>query len=381
MALAIDLRSDWQHSWLPSRRCQRRDGERHTFMRITGGSVMAVAVNFDAVMPATHVVLRLFTDAGIEGIAYLSRVNPRTMKPLVLLVEGLVASLVGEPADVAPIHQRLFRPVLGAPVSGLELRAASAIDVALWDIAGKALDQPLWRLLGGYRSRLPVSGNWGLMPGPDAAALPRQLDLLLERGFRAVKCPVGLVPLDRALAHVRAARAHVGPDVRIIVDGNFQWDRKQAHHFARETQDLDLYWIEDPVACHDYAGMAELRAAAQQPICAGEVFQHPHQFARLMAEGCSDYVMIDQDLGLTGFLKVAHMAETHGLPVVNHLAPEVLAHALAAVPNGLIVGLVPWGQPLFNEQAEIAGGQMVLSDRPGLGLTLNEKVLAAGHPT
>jgi L-alanine-DL-glutamate epimerase-like enolase superfamily enzyme len=346
-------------------------------MRITGGTVMAVGVNFEGVMPATHVVLRLATDAGIEGIAYLSRVTTTTMKPLVMLLENLVEALVGEPAEIEPIHNRLFRPVLGAPVCGMHLRAASAIDVALWDIKGKALGQPVWRLMGGFRDRLPVSGNWGLMPGPDASALPRQLDLLQSRGFRAVKCPVGLVPLEQAIGHVRAARSHLGPGVRIIVDGNFQWDRKQASRFARETEDLDLYWIEDPLPYHDFTGMTALRRATRQPICAGEVFQHPHEFAWLMAEQCSDYIMIDQDLGLTGFLKVAHMAQVHNLPVVNHLAPETLAHALAGVPNGLIVGLVPWGQPLFREQALIVEGNLVLSDQPGLGLTLNEEVLAA----
>ena len=348
-------------------------------MRISGGTVMAVGVNFEGVMPATHVVLRLSTDAGIEGVAYLSRVNPLTMKPLVALLENLVASLVGEPAEVEPIHHKLYRPVLGVYPSGLQLRAASAIDVALWDIRGKALGQPVWRLMGGFRDRLPVSGNWGLMPGSDATALPHQLDLLLERGFRAVKCPVGLVPLDQAISHVRAARAHLGPDVQIIVDGNFQWDRKQASRFARETQDLDLFWIEDPVTGHDYEGMATLRRSVRQPICAGEVYQHPHEFVRLMAEQCTDYVMIDQDLGLTGFLKIAHMAQAHGLPVVNHLAPETLAHGLAGVPNGLIVGMVPWGQPLFCEQANIVDGELVLSDQPGLGLTLDEKALAAGR--
>ena len=344
-------------------------------MKITGCTVMAATVNFEGVISGTHVLLRLQTDAGIEGIAHVSRVNPRTMKPLMLLIEALVQSLVGQPAETEPVYQRIFRPVLGAPVSGLELRAASAVDVALWDIKGKAAGLPLWSLMGGFRSRLPVSANWGLMPGPEQGLIAAHVEKLIGRGFKAVKCPVGFAPLQAAIEHVRFVRECAGPDVRIIVDGNFQWTLKQALHFARETEQLDLFWIEDPVPYHDYQGMAQVRAAAKQSICAGEVFQQPHEFARLMEHSCSDYVMIDQDLGLTGFLKVAHMAEVHGLPVVNHLAPEVLSHALAAMPNGLIVGLVPWGQPLFNEQAVIEDGELVLSDRPGLGLTFNQAVL------
>jgi mandelate racemase len=85
--------------------------------------------------------------------------------------------------------------------------------------------------------------------------------------------------------------------------------------------------------------------------------------------------MIDQDLGLTGFLRVAHMAGIYGCPVVNHLAPEVLSHGVAAVSNGLIVGLVPWGQPLFTEAMQVEDGNLVMPQAPGLGLTLNEAVL------
>lgn len=344
-------------------------------MKIAGCKVAAVTVNFEGVMTGTHIVLRLMTDQGIEGIGYVSRVTPRTMKPLILLIENMAASIEGQELRIEAIHASLTQPVLGAPTGGLELRAASAIDVAVWDIKGKATGQPLWKLMGGYRNRVPVSANWGLMPGPTQDALSTHIGNLLSRGFHALKCPVGFAPLHTAIEHVHFVRTCAGPNVRIIVDGNFQWTAKQALHFARETEQDDLYWIEDPVSYHDYDGMAFVRANARQAICAGEVFQQPHEFRWLMEKAGCDYVMIDQDLGLTGFLKVAHMAQIHGLSVVNHLAPEVLSHAIAAVPNGLIVGLVPWGQPLFNEKARIENGELVLSDAPGLGLTLDEAML------
>ncbi len=117
--------------------------------------------------------------------------------------------------------------------------------------------------------------------------------------------------------------------------------------------------------------------SAKQPVCAGEVFQHVHQFQRLIEGRCSDNVMIDQDLGLTGFFRVAHMANMYGCPVINHLAPEVLSHAIAGVPNGLIVGLVPWGQPLFTEPMRVEDGELVMPQTPGLGLTLDEAALKA----
>ncbi|MEJ0022141.1 MAG: enolase C-terminal domain-like protein [Alphaproteobacteria bacterium] len=154
---------------------------------------------------------------------------------------------------------------------------------------------------------------------------------------------------------------------------------KEALHFARETEEQDLYWIEDPIAFHDLAGMREITASVKQRTCAGEVFQHPHEYRALLEGRCADNIMVDQDLGLTGVMRVAAMAHICGAPVINHLAPEVLSHAITAAPNGLIVGLVPWGQPLFVERAQIENGDLALPSAPGLGLTFDEAALKAGR--
>jgi L-alanine-DL-glutamate epimerase-like enolase superfamily enzyme/catechol 2,3-dioxygenase-like lactoylglutathione lyase family enzyme len=313
-------------------------------MKITGCEIHAVSVNFEGVMPGSHVVLRLRTDQGLEGVSYVSRVGPRTMKAMALVIEAMVESLVGEdPTEVEQHHRKLTGPMLGAPVTGLELRAASAIDVACWDLKGKAAGQPVYQLMGGSRDRLAVSANWGLMPGPPKDKIAAHLEQLLARGFRAVKCPVGFAPIEIAIDHVLFVRSCVGPNVKIIVDLNFQHDVSSALQFARATEAADLYWIEDPVPYHDYPGMRQVTETARQRVTCGEVFQHVHEFKWLLEGRCCSNVMIDQDLGLTGFLKIAELAQAHGCPVVNHLAPEALAHPLAAVPNGLIVGLVPTG--------------------------------------
>lgn len=350
-------------------------------MKITGCETIAVRVNFEGVMPGTHIVLRLRTDEGLEGVSYVSRVNAQNMLPLKLLIESMVESLEGEdPTKTEAIYGRLYKGGFeGAPVSGLELRAASAIDVAAWDLKGKALGQPVYRLMGGARDRVPVSANWRLTPGPSREEIAAHLEDVLQRGFRAVKCPVGGADLETGIEHVRFVRQGVGPAVKIIVDGNFRWSVKEALRFARETEECDLYWIEDPLPFHDFEGMRQVTDSVKQRTCAGEVFQHVHEFRRLIEGRCSDNVMIDQDLGLTGFLRVAHMADICGRPVINHLAPEVLSQAIAGVPNGLIVGLVPWGQPLFTEAMRVEDGELVMPEGPGLGLglTLDEDVLRA----
>src|SRR3569833_3576879 len=166
-------------------------------MKIQSAQTVAVCVNFEGVMPGTHIVLRLRTDSGFEGISYVSRVNARNQQPLKLLIDAMVASVIGMDAtDTDALYAHLYKPMLGAPVSGLELRAASAIDVAAWDIKGKALGQPLYRVMGGTRDRVPISANWRLMPGGARADLAAHVANLLRRGFNALKCPVGLVALD-----------------------------------------------------------------------------------------------------------------------------------------------------------------------------------------
>jgi L-talarate/galactarate dehydratase len=348
-------------------------------MKIRGCETIPVRVNFEGVMPGTHIVLRLRTDEGVEGVSYVSRVNAQNLQPLKLLIEAMVESLTGQDArDTEAIYDRLFKGSFGgAPVSGLELRAASAIDVAAWDIKGKALGQPVYKLMGGARDRIPISANWRLTPGPSREEIAAHVEDVLGRGFRALKCPVGMVDTDTAIGHVRFVRECAGPGVKIIVDGGFRWTVKEALYFARETEECDLYWIEDPVAYHDFEALKRVTEGIKQRTCAGEVFQHVHEFRRLIEGRCSDNVMIDQDLGLTGFLRVAHMAGIYGCPVINHLAPEVLSHGLAAVPNGLIVGLVPWGQPLFVEGMRVEDGELIMPEAPGLGLTLDEGVLKA----
>jgi L-alanine-DL-glutamate epimerase-like enolase superfamily enzyme len=174
---------------------------------------------------------------------------------------------------------------------------------------------------------------------------------------------------------MRQMREIVGPDIKLIVDANQQWTPKHAIAMGNALAEYAPYWIEDPVPAHDVAGLRQVKDALETRICAGEVYQNVPPFLRLLEGRAADVVMIDLDLGLTGFLKVAHLAEAHGLPVVNHLASEILAHGVAAVPNGFIVGFYPWAQPLFTTPARIEDGSLVMPETPGLGLELDEGAL------
>ena len=342
-------------------------------MRIVSYDVQPVRVTYEDSVTGTHVVLRLRTDDGIEGVSFVSRIGGSTIAPLAMLIRGAAQQVVGQdPMNGEALYARAYRVGVGGLPSGLEARAASAIDAAAWDIRGKALGQPVWRLMGGFRDRVPVSANWGVQSGPERETLAQRAAALVNRGFRALKFQLGFLDRDAGLAHMRLMREIVGNDIRLIVDANQQWTVKHAIAMGTALAEYDPYWIEDPVAAHDYAGLRQVTDALKTRICAGEVYQTVPQFRRLLEERATDQVMIDLDLGLTGFLKVAHLAEAYGLPVVNHLASEILAHGVAAVPNGLIVGFYPWAQPLFITPARIENGQLCMPQTPGLGLELDE---------
>jgi L-alanine-DL-glutamate epimerase-like enolase superfamily enzyme len=342
-------------------------------MKIESFVVQPVRVTYQETVTGTHVILRLRTDEGIEGVSFVSRIGGATIRPLVLLIEHAAQQVIGQdPMNAEALYARAYRVGVGGLPSGLEARAASAIDAAAWDIRGKALGQPVWRLLGGFRDRVPVSANWGVQSGPDAETLARRAQDLIGRGFRTLKFQLGFLDRAAAVAHMRLMRQIVGNDIGLIVDANLQWTVKRAIAMGHALAEYEPFWIEDPVPTHEYAGLRQVRDALETRICAGEVLQNVPPFRRLLEERAVDLVMIDLDLGLTGFLKVAHLAEAYGLPVVNHLASEILAHGVAAVPNGLIVGFYPWAQPLFTTPARIQDGSLCLPETPGLGLDLDQ---------
>jgi L-alanine-DL-glutamate epimerase-like enolase superfamily enzyme len=263
----------------------------------------------------------------------------------------------------------------GRPLPWFEARAASAVDVALWDIRGKAAGQPVWKLMGGSRNRVPCYASWRIEPDPDLDKVARSAERHVANGFTAMKCHLGRSSLAQAVDHMRVLREAVGDDVDIMVDVNQQWTVKQAIASTRALAPYRPYWLEDATSNVDFDGLRQVSEALEVPTCAGETYYTIASFRPLVENRCVDIVMVDQDIGLSGALKVAHLAEIYGLKVVPHLATEILAHLIAAVPNGLTVEYYPWAVPLFHEVPPVEKGELVLSDRPGLGLELDEGAL------
>ena len=158
-----------------------------------------------------------------------------------------------------------------------------------------------------------------------------------------------------------------------MVDNTQMWDVKEAIAIGQALAPLRPYWLEDAVPKEDYEGLRQVTEALPYRTCAGEGYRGIAPFRELLQHRGVDIVMVDLDLGLTGALKVAHVAEAYGRPIVPHLATEVLAHLIAAVPNGLTVEYIPWAEPLFQEVPQLGpDGKLELLDKPGLGLQVDE---------
>jgi len=328
------------------------------------------------------VILRLRTDNGIEGIG-LTFYGARLTRSLHAAVEDLAALVVGEdPMRIENIVSKLRKGTGDScGPGGIFTLALSAIDIALWDIRGKALDQPLWKLLGGHRDRVPTYASGSLRRGLTDDQAQRAARILVQKGFREMKTQMGLpgtpTPADE-VRRVRVVREAIGPDIKLMCDINQRWRPEQAIDIGSRVEDVGLFWLEDVTAADDYQGLARVTAALKTPIAGGEYLWGIEPHRQMIQAHSVDIVMIDlvRVGGVSQFMKVAGMAEAFNLPVVSHVMPEMLAHVIAACPNGLTVEYMPWMLKLYEETPAIEDGQLVLPTRPGLGLKFDEKAVA-----
>jgi L-alanine-DL-glutamate epimerase-like enolase superfamily enzyme len=326
------------------------------------------------------VTLRLGTDAGIEGIG-LTGFGGALTGELRSAVDALAALALGEdPLRIEALIAKLRAAAAPSGPGGLLTLALAAIDIALWDIKGKACGQPLAQLLGGFRDRVPTYASGALMRHFSLDELLQAAPRLVEKGFRQMKTQLAIpgntsaaVEVDR----IRRVRECVGYDIDLMCDINQLWDVRQAISIGSQIEQYRLYWLEDVVAHDDYPGLAQVAAALATPVAAGEYVYGSVPFRHLLEARSVDIVMIDvlRAGGVTTWMKIAGMAQAFNLPVVSHLIPELHVHLVAAVPNGLTVEYMPWSLKLFEEVPLPVEGQLAVPAKPGLGLAFDEAVL------
>ena len=320
--------------------------------------------------------VRVETDAGLVGIGECSG-WPRVVETA---VQDLAPLLVGEdPRHIERLWLRMLSAMMGHGMLGtVGAGAMTGIDMALWDIKGKALETPVWNLLGGkVRDRIRVYGHAG---SPDRARD------LVARGFKAVKTGGVAQPVEQ----VAAIRAAVGPQVDIMVDthGPPWLTTKDAIILGRQLEPFHLLFFEDPVAPENRSGLARVQDAVDIPIAAGERSATIWGERDLIEQEIVDVIQPDTGRvgGITQMRKVAALAEAHFITVAPHsgslgpVAEYAALHLMAAIPNALILERVEDDvavrDRVIQPRPQVVDGHIDVPDRPGLGVEIDEAIVA-----
>jgi L-alanine-DL-glutamate epimerase-like enolase superfamily enzyme len=335
-------------------------------------------------------IVEVFTDDGHVGIGNAA-LSPHVTKETI--DRYLAPLLIGaDPWDVEYLWQHMYRRTMAFGRKGIGMVAISAIDIALWDLLGKAAKQPVYRLLGGRtKARIPVyASRLYSTPLDELAAEARSYQ---EQGYRAMKLRFGWGPTDgaegmrRNVELVQTVRDAVGNDIDIMADAYMGWTLDYAKRMLPLLEPLNLRWLEEPVIPDDIHGYAELKAYGRVPIAGGEHEFTLYGFRELLEARAVDYIQFDTNRvgGITQARKVAALAEAHSVPVVPHAGQMHNYHVVMASLNSPIAEHFPLvdvevGNELFwyifKGEPKARDGYVDLDDTaPGLGLTIDEDAL------
>jgi L-alanine-DL-glutamate epimerase-like enolase superfamily enzyme len=323
----------------------------------------------------TLVTAQVHTDRGEEGLGYTYTVGKTGGSAILALIEDdLAPLLVGEgPRRIEHLWQRMWWGLHYVGRGGLAAFAIAAIDIALWDLKGRLAGEPLWRLLGGHSPQVKVYAG-GIDLQHPLQELLAETHHNLHRGFRAIKMKVGRERLAEDVERVAAMRDLLGPGFPLMVDANMRWTVEQAIRAARALAPYDVYWLEEPTIPDDVEGHARIAREGGLPIATGENMHTLYEFQKMIAGGGVAYPEPDMSNlgGITPWLKVAHLAEAHNLPVTTHGVHDLHVHCLAAVPNASYLEAHGFGlERYMRQRLQIEEGYALAPDRPGHGVELD----------
>jgi len=365
-------------------------------MKITKIKTAEVRVKVDGEPRYTYHYVRIHTDEGIYGTGEASHVaggwrgTTRSMAP----------QLIGkDPRDVDACFEGIRRSYLfRGGFSGLGISALSGLEIALWDLAGKAQGVPVYRLLGGkFRDRVRLYVD---SAHEDTA---KRAEQVRADGFTAIKFdlddagnPHKLDPwnwsvspgeLEVMIEQAHEIREAVGPEMDLAIDLHGRYDATAGLKIAQAVEDLNLMWLEEPVPPENIDALGRITESTSTPICAGENLYLRYGFRDLLEEQAVDIIMPDISKcgGLSECRKIANMAEIYYIPFAPHNNSSALstvgdAHVCASVPNFLALEFHRYDDPTWNDvivsdEPAIQQGHVVLSEKPGLGVELNEQFL------
>jgi L-alanine-DL-glutamate epimerase-like enolase superfamily enzyme len=326
--------------------------------------------------PVTHInlpVVWLVTNVGLTGLGYAWNLLGGGRATRAVLAEDMAPLLLGEdPLDHERLGRKLYRRLQSVGRHGLVIQAQAAVDLALWDLKGKAAGLPVHKLLGGMRPSAPVYGSDGGWLYMTVDEMLREFEAYLERGMMGVKMKVGHADPRIDIERVRAVRAGLGERVWLAVDANQQWDYPSALRAGRAFEQLGVAWLEEPLLCEDIAGHARLAAALDIPIALGETLGSRFEFDAYLRADAADILQPDivRVGGLSETVKVVTLGEVAGRPIAPHHMMETTIQVACGVMAEGPIEYMPWVAAAFAAPARIEDGRMYPPDGPGLGLEI-----------
>ena len=344
-------------------------------------------------------IVEVVTDEGIRGFGECFGGGGVALANKTIVEKVIQPMILGmDPLDREVIWLKVYNLLRDHGQKGMPLQSLSGVDIALWDIAGKALGLPIYKLIGGaFRDQIPVYG-YGMMLQRFPDLVQRFADesaKIKSMGFKAMKMKIGR-GVDEDIHLVETVRDAVGPETKVMVDANHAYTAREAIPLGRALEDLDVYWFEEPVAPEDRQGYRDLCEALDMNIAGGEAEFSRWGFRDLIENRCVD-ILQPETCGLGGiseYLKVRDLAHTHFIPVVNHVWGSAVCVAvnlqlLAAMPD-LPGGAHPtqpmleydttpnkFREELLTESLGVLdnvkknGGWVPLPKGPGLGIELD----------
>ena len=331
-------------------------------------------------IPAIDCVLvRVESDEGSFGEGLLWTFGPSRLPVLDAMVMSLAERIVGrDPHEISGIARDLWGEINFLGHKGVTIFALGALDMALWDLVGKAHGEAVASRLGRARDRVRAYHSGGLWITRSLDELVAEAKQFKAEGFTAMKMRFGKPRWQEDAERAAAVREAVGPEITLMADANQAFTVNHAIRLGRAIERYDLAWFEEPVQAHDLEGSARVAAALDTPIASGETEYARYGFRDMLERKAADVLMPDLQRvgGISEFVRVAHMAAAFDVPVSPHVYTEQSLQLCGALANIEITEYMPWFQPLYNEALQIEAGEILIPDRPGLGFTFNPDAVA-----
>lgn len=325
------------------------------------------------------VTIRVRDADGAQGVGYTYTVgrNGRAVQAAALEIAELAR---GHDADlIEALWQSVWWALHYGGRGGPTVLAQSAFDMALWDLKSKRAKLPLWRMLGGFDPKVPVYAGGVDLDFP-LEQLLKQAEGFLDKGFRAIKMKVGRKSLMEDVQRVAAMRQLLGDSFPLMADANMKWSVDEAIRAARALTPFNLVWLEEPIIPDDVAGHARIAVEGGLPVATGENMRTIWEFRQMITDGKISFPEPDVTNcgGVTPFMKIAHLAEAHNLPVTSHGAHDVTVHLLAAAPNRSYLEAHGFGiEHYIAEPLKISEGFAIAPERHGHGIEFDWPKLSA----